>query len=161
MKNVYPIRWWNNPRKSIHVSLSTGKKQLTSRLNLTYSYIDDVFSINNSEFENYLGQMCPAELESKETTESITSASYLDLLLSIGRMVNFTLPFTTNKMISISTSQTFRSWVVVFHLRRPMAFLSVSFYDTPGFAPCIIFFQRIKRFSSKQLKQGFLVDSWK
>ena len=34
-------------------------------------------------FENYLGQMYPAELEIKNTTESNTSASYLDLLLSI------------------------------------------------------------------------------
>ena len=32
-----------------------------------------------------LGQMYPAELEIKDTTESTTSASYLDLLLSIGR----------------------------------------------------------------------------
>ena len=41
--------------------LSTGKKHLASRLNLTYRYIDDVLSINNQEFENYLGQMYPAE----------------------------------------------------------------------------------------------------
>ena len=37
--------------------LSTGKKHLASRFNLTYRYIDDVLSINNPEFENYLGQM--------------------------------------------------------------------------------------------------------
>ena len=65
--------------------LSTGKKHLASRFNLTYRYIDDVLSINKPEFENYLGQMYPAELEIKDTTESTTSASYLDLLLSIGR----------------------------------------------------------------------------
>ena len=52
---------------------------------LTFRYIDDVLSINNPEFENHLGQMYPAELEIKDTTESTTSASYLDLLLSIGR----------------------------------------------------------------------------
>ena len=40
-------------------------------------------SINNQYFENYLGLMCPAELEVKDTKESNTSASYLDLLLSI------------------------------------------------------------------------------
>ena len=34
---------------------------------------------------NYLGRMYPVELEIKDTTESNTSASYLDLLLSIGR----------------------------------------------------------------------------
>ena len=63
--------------------LSTGKKHLASRFNLTYRYIDDVLSINNPEFENYLGQMYPAELEIKDTIEITTSASYLDLLLSI------------------------------------------------------------------------------
>ena len=36
-----------------------------------------------TQTENYLGQMYPAELEIKDTTESNTSASYLDLLLSI------------------------------------------------------------------------------
>ena len=50
-----------------------------------HQYIDDVLSINNPDFENYLGQMYPPELEIKDTTESNTSASYLDLLLSIGR----------------------------------------------------------------------------
>ena len=65
--------------------LSTGRKQLTSRLNFTYRYIYGVLWINNPEFENYLGQMYPGELEIKDTTESNTSASYLDLLLSIGR----------------------------------------------------------------------------
>ena len=63
--------------------LSAGKKKLASQFNFTYRYIDDVLSINNPDFENYLGQMYPAELEIKNTTESNTSASYLDLLLSI------------------------------------------------------------------------------
>ena len=65
--------------------LSTERKQLASRFNFTHRYIDDVLSINNPEFENYLGQMYPVELEIKDTTESNTSASYLDLLQSIGR----------------------------------------------------------------------------
>ena len=42
-------------------------------------------AINNPEFENYLGQMYPAELEIKVATGSTTSATYLDLLLSVGR----------------------------------------------------------------------------
>ena len=63
--------------------LSTGKKKLASQFNFTYRYIDDVLSINNPDFENYLDQMYPAELEIKDTTESNTSASLLDLLLSI------------------------------------------------------------------------------
>ena len=67
--------------------LSTGRKQLASQFNFTYRYIDDVLSINDPEFENYLGQMYSVELDIKvkDTTESDTSATYLDLLLSIGR----------------------------------------------------------------------------
>ena len=37
---------------------------------------------------------------------------------------------------SISTSQTFRLWVVIFNLRWPMTFVSLM-YDTPGLAPHI------------------------
>ena len=97
-------------------------------------YIDDVLSINNPEFENYLGQMYPVEFEIKDTTESNTSASYLDLLLSIGRD-NFTLPFMTNVTTSISTSQIFCSWVAIFQPRPPMASLFRSLYGMPGLAP--------------------------
>ena len=59
------------------------EKKIASQFNFTYRYIDDVSSINNQDFENYLGQLYPAVLEIKDTTESNTSASYLDLLLSI------------------------------------------------------------------------------
>ena len=63
--------------------LSTGREKIASQFNFTYRYIDDVLSINTPNLENYLGQMYPAELEIKYTAESNTSASYLDLLLSI------------------------------------------------------------------------------
>ena len=63
---------------------STNRKRLASQFNFTYRYIDDVLSINNPDFENYLRQMYPPELEIKDTTESNTSASFFDLLLSIG-----------------------------------------------------------------------------
>ena len=65
--------------------LSTGRKPLAYQFNFTYRYIDDVLSINNPDFENYLGQMYPPQLEIKDTTESNTSASCLDLLLSVGK----------------------------------------------------------------------------
>ena len=65
--------------------LSVIKKQLVSQFNFTSRYMDDVLSIYNPDFEKYLGQMYPPELEIKDTTESYNSASYLNLLLSIGR----------------------------------------------------------------------------
>ena len=120
----------------IQYLLSTGKKKLASQFNFTNRYIDDVLSINNPHFDNYLGQIYPTELEIKDTTESNTSASYLDLLLSIesdGQLR--TSLYDKRDVISTSTSQTFRSWVAIFHLRQPMVFLSHSSYGMPGLAP--------------------------
>ena len=56
--------------------LSAGKNQLVSQFDFTYRHIDDVLSINNPDFQNYLGQMYPAELDIKDMTESNTSVSY-------------------------------------------------------------------------------------
>ena len=46
--------------------------------NFTYRYIDDVLSINNSRFAEFLPLIYPPELEVKETA---SSASFLDLYL--------------------------------------------------------------------------------
>ena len=104
--------------------------------------------------------MYPAELEIKDTTESTTSASYLDLLLSIGRDGQFSnFHLRQARWFQFSTSQTFRSWVVIFHHRRPMACLSLNLYDTPGLAPRMnVFILRARRLSCKLLKQGYLVE---
>ena len=71
----------------IQSELSAGKKLLGSQFKFTYRDFDDVLSINNPDFENYMDQIYPAELQVKNTTgsNSFTSAFYLDLLLSIWR----------------------------------------------------------------------------
>ena len=51
--------------------------------NHTFRYIDDVLSINNHNFHNYVHLIYPDELDIKDTTESDKSASYLDILLNI------------------------------------------------------------------------------
>jgi hypothetical protein len=43
--------------------------------------IDDVLSINNSRFEEFLPLIYLPELEAKETTDTASSASFLDLYL--------------------------------------------------------------------------------
>jgi hypothetical protein len=50
---------------------------------LTYRYIDDVLSINNSRFAEYFPLIFPPELEIKETTYTASSASFLDLCLDL------------------------------------------------------------------------------
>ena len=102
---------------------------------LSFRYIDDVLSINNLDFENYLGQMYPAELEIKDTTESNTSASFFDLLLSIESDGQLRTSLYDKRDDFNFHIKTFRSWVAIFHLRQPMVFLSHSSYDMPGLAP--------------------------
>ena len=69
----------------IQYLLSTGKKHLASRFNLTYRYIDDVLSINNPEFEIIWARCILLNLRSRTPQRVPRLASYLDLLLSIGR----------------------------------------------------------------------------
>ena len=50
-----------------------------------YNNIDDVLSINNPKFGNYIVDIYHAELEIKDTTDADHRASYLDLDLSYAR----------------------------------------------------------------------------
>ena len=56
-------------------------KKIHRAFNFTYRYIDDVLSINNSRFAEFLPLIYPPELEVKETTGTASSASFLDLYL--------------------------------------------------------------------------------
>ena len=49
--------------------------------NFTYRYIDDVLPINNSRFAEFLPLIYPPELEVNKTTDTPSSASFLDLYL--------------------------------------------------------------------------------
>ena len=55
--------------------------KLKLSFNFTYRYIDDVLSINNSRFAEFLPLIYPPELEVKETNDTASSASFLDLYL--------------------------------------------------------------------------------
>ena len=61
--------------------IKSGKRQLAKSFNFTFRYIDDVLSLNNSKFSDYINDIYPEELEIKETTDNSTSSSFLDLLL--------------------------------------------------------------------------------
>ena len=47
------------------------------------SYLNDVLSLNNQHFSEYLDFIYPSELEIKDTTVTRRSASYLDIFLNI------------------------------------------------------------------------------
>ena len=61
------------------------KKKLAQSFNSTFRYIDDVLSISNGKFEENLHLIYPAELEIKNTTDTPTSAAYLDLYLQVDK----------------------------------------------------------------------------
>ena len=56
----------------------SGKKSLARSFGFTFRYIDDVL-LNNPKFGDYVSFIYPEELEIKDTTDSPTSASYLDI----------------------------------------------------------------------------------
>ena len=63
--------------------LKINNKKLAVSFNLSFRYIDDVLSLNNSKFGDYVNVIYPKELELKDTTDKPTQASYLDLHLEI------------------------------------------------------------------------------
>ena len=67
----------------IQTLIKSGKRHLAKSFNFTYRYIDDVLSINNPKFGDYIeiDFIYPVELEIKDTTDADHNASYLDLLL--------------------------------------------------------------------------------
>jgi hypothetical protein len=60
-------------------------RKLAQTFNSSFCYIhvDDVLSLNNSRFSDYLHHIYPNELQVKDTTDTQKSASYLDLHLEI------------------------------------------------------------------------------
>ena len=60
-----------------------GAKKTCSSFNFTFRYIDDVLSLNNPRFGDYLDSIYPEELEIKDTTDTPKYSNYLDLRLEI------------------------------------------------------------------------------
>ena len=66
------------------------EKQKTS-FNLTFRYIDDVLSLNNPKFNDYIIDVIyPKELEIKDTTDAPKWANYLDHLEFVEDGILFT-----------------------------------------------------------------------
>ena len=69
---------------NIHVDQFVLVEQLLARsFNFMFRCIDDVLSLNNSRFGDFVDRIYPIELEINDTTDTDRSASYLDLHLDI------------------------------------------------------------------------------
>jgi hypothetical protein len=63
--------------------LKKNEKKPARSFNFTYRYIDDVLSLNNSRFGDFIDRIYTIELETKDTTDTDRPVSYLDLHLEI------------------------------------------------------------------------------
>jgi hypothetical protein len=63
--------------------LKNKDRKLFQTFNSSFRYIDDVLSLNNSRFGNYLHLIYPNKLEVKDTADTQKSASYLDIYIEI------------------------------------------------------------------------------
>ena len=133
------------------------KKNLAQSFNFTFRYIDDVLSLSNAKFEDHLHLIYPNELEIKNTTDTIKSASYLDLFIQIDRnghlstklydkrddfnfpIVNF--PFLSSNIPSSPAYGVYMSQLIRYSR-------ACTFYKD--------FISRGKILTSKLMQQGFL-----
>ena len=56
---------------------------LAKKFNTTMRYIDDLLTLNNTQFDAAIQDIYPQELQLKKTTENATALSYLDVLITI------------------------------------------------------------------------------
>ena len=79
----------------IHSIRQRKEKKLAQYFGFTFRYMDDVFSLNNSQFGDYVDRIYPIKLGIKDTIETEMPASYLDLHLEIDRKDGLRTNFTT------------------------------------------------------------------
>ena len=133
----------------------SGNKRQCHSFNLTFRYIDDVLSLNNARFGEYLDTIYPSELEIKDTTDSQNFVNFLDLHLEMKNnglftslydkrddfnfdIVNF--PFLSSNIPSAPAYGVFVSQLVRYSR-------SSSIYSD--------FIKRSSSLATKLLKQGF------
>ena len=78
--NIFIFFWWTCfPTWP----LNKNEKKLARSFNFTFCYIDDVLSLNNNRFGDFVDRIYPIELEINDNTDTDKSASYLDIHIEI------------------------------------------------------------------------------
>jgi hypothetical protein len=137
-------------------------RELAQTFNSSFRYIDNVLSLNNARFGDYLHRIYPNELEVKDTTDTQKSAScvYLDLHFEIDKKIriklydkrdDLTFPIVNFPFISsnIPASPTYR--VYISELTR----------YSRTFAQYHDFLDRAQLLTQKLLKQSYVAPRLK
>lgn len=137
-------------------------RKLAQAFNFSFRYIDDVLSLNNPRFNDYLHLIYPSELEIKDTTDTPSSASYLDLHLEINdkgqiqsklydKRDDFTFPIVNFPFICSNIPAAPAYGVYISQLIR-YARACCDYND---------FLERTRLLTTKLLSQGFIVHRLK
>ena len=113
------------------ILLQKNENKLARSFNFTFRYIDDVLSLNNSRFGDFIDRIYPIELEIKDTTDTDRSASYLDLHLDIDSEGRLRTKLYDKGDVSIFPLWTFHLYVATFQQHLHMEHISLSWYDIP------------------------------
>ena len=148
----------------VQIFLNSGKKHLAQQFNFTYRYMDDVLSLKNTQFAEYLEFIYSRELEIKETTETAASSSYLDCYLYIynGKLTT-RLYYGMTSMCSMLIRNDFNFPIINF------PFLSSNIPSAPAYGVYVAqliryaracsnyqdFMERGKVLTTKLLSQGY------
>ena len=95
--------------------LQGGEKRLAQQFDFTYRYIDDVLSLKNTKFAEYLEFIYPRELEIKEPTETAASSSYLDCYLYIDNWKLTTRLYDTRDDFNFPILEQYQHTAFTFH----------------------------------------------
>ena len=111
--------------------LKKNERKLAIFFNLTFRYIDDVLSLNNCKFGDFVDHIYPMELEIKDTIDTDRSVSSLDLHLEIDNEGRLRSNLTTKEMMSIFPLWTFLLYVATFQWHLHMEYISLIWSDIP------------------------------
>ena len=94
----------------------------------TFRYIDDLLSVNNEQFENYISTIYPSELELKDTSTPTTEVCYLDARIKLGdNNTHLSMSASTIKERTLySESSFFHIWTATSPVNRPMEFICLN-----------------------------------
>ena len=125
---------------------------LIDMFNGTSRYLDDIFTIDNIEFEKHISDVYPSERQLNKANTSDKETSFLDLDIKL-LVVTFIPAFTTNAMTSDSLSLIFNGDV------PRLSSYGIYILQLVRFARCctsvLDFHSKTLQITSKMLTQGY------
>jgi hypothetical protein len=131
--------------------LQDDNKTLVVSFNHTFRYIDDVLSMHNRNFHNYVHLIYPDKLKIKDTTESDISASYLNISLDIDSNERLTTTLHDKRDDFNFAIFNFLFYVVIYHFHLLMVCVSPGWFDTQY----MLFSKQRKLLTNKLILQGY------